>query len=319
MNALSRYGMPVLLVVMVLIVVLSAAVINFIKVRQVYNPSINPSDFTSVVSNKYFSLSPGITYVYQGNDGERFEVFVTNQTKVTMGVTTRVVWDREWKNDELVEDTQDWFAQDKFGNVWYFGEDTKELENGVIVSTKGSWEAGVDGALPGIVMKANPRVGDLYRQEYYKGQAEDIAQVVAVGIQLNTSLGLFSDCLETREWSLLDADSFEVKIYCSQVSTLVYEVDESDGGGAQLIQIKQAFIPQIPRKTQSIVEQVQKREITQEQARAIAIDTIGGVVRNVELERKFNTLAFVVEVLVDGDEIDVIIDRESGDVLGIER
>ncbi len=292
------------------------------SLNQIYKASFHPSDFTPHITNKYFTLIPGTTYVYQGTEGERIEVFVTNQTRAVMGIITRVVWDREWKNNELVEDTPDWFAQDKDGNVWYFGEDTKELENGIVVTTKGSWEAGIAGALPGIIMKGNPKVGDIYRQEYFKGEAEDIAQVTALGVQLNTSLGFFSDCLETREWTPLEKGSFERKYYCPQVRTLVYEMDESSGDGAQLIETKQVLTQSLQTaatmKKQTPIAQVsQKKEITQEQAKIIAVDTVGGVVRDVELERKFNTLAFVVEVFVGDDELDVIIDRETGDVLGI--
>ena len=121
-----------------------------------------------------------------------------------MGVTTIVVWDRVWLNNELIEETYDWYAQDKEGNVWYFGEDSKEYENGMVVSTKGSWEAGVDGAKPGIIMEAHLRVGESYRQEYYKGEAEDMADVVAVGVTVTIPYGTFEDCLKTRNWSQID-------------------------------------------------------------------------------------------------------------------
>ncbi len=116
-----------------------------------------------------------------------------------MGVNTIVVWDRVWLNDELIEDTKDWYAQDKYGNVWYFGEDSKEYEDGKVVSTEGSWEAGVDNAKPGIIMKANPVIGESYRQEYYKGEAEDMADVVALGVKVKVKYGSFSDCLQTRD------------------------------------------------------------------------------------------------------------------------
>ena len=138
---------------------------------ETYNPVIAPANFVEKVDNSYFPLTPGTTFIYQGEseDGpERVEVNVTNETKVILGVTCIVVRDRVWIDNELVEDTFDWHAQDKDGNVWYFGEDSKEMKDSVVVSTEGSWEAGVDGAKPGIIMKATPKVGDSYRQELYK-------------------------------------------------------------------------------------------------------------------------------------------------------
>ena len=109
----------------------------------------------------------------------RNEMVVTNDTKVILGVTTIVVHDSVYEQGVLTEDTLDWYAQDEDGNVWYFGEDTKELdENGNVISTEGSWEAGVNGAKPGIVMEAKPRKGDRYQQEFATGVAEDMAQVI---------------------------------------------------------------------------------------------------------------------------------------------
>jgi len=126
--------------------------------EETYNPIIDSADFVTEIDNLYFPLKPGTTFIYRGETEEgvqRNEVVVTNQTKTILGVLTTVVWDRVWdEDDELVEETYDWYAQDKDGNVWYFGEDSKEYESGVVVSTAGSWEAGVDGAKPGIIMEA---------------------------------------------------------------------------------------------------------------------------------------------------------------------
>lgn len=149
-----------------------------------YNPVIDPSDFSLVVNNPYFTLTPGTTYRYR-TKGEGFEVnevavvTVTDQTKKVMGVTTRVVWDRVWLNGNLIEETYDWYAQDKKGNVWYFGEDSTEYGKNWS-SKSGSWEAGVDGAKPGIVMQSDPHPGQPYRQEYRKGKAEDMGQVLSL-------------------------------------------------------------------------------------------------------------------------------------------
>src|SRR5919107_1400101 len=142
-----------------------------------YSPHIDPAHFTTKVDNEYFPMKPGTTFLYEGGT-EHSEMSVTHQTKKVMGVKCVVVDHREWEGEMLVEKTYDWFAQDDKGNVWYFGEDTKEYENGEVVSTKGSWEGGVDGAKPGIMMQADPKVGQTYRQEYYPGEAMDMARVL---------------------------------------------------------------------------------------------------------------------------------------------
>ena len=193
------------------------------------------------VSNKYLIFNAGTKYIYEGPADEgtgRIEVYVTNETKMVMGVSTIVVLDRVYLNGELTEETYDWYAQDKHGNVWYFGEDTKELSNGQVISTTGSWEAGVDGAKPGIVMKANPVVGDSYRQEYYQGEAEDMADIVSLNEDIVVPYGSFSDCLKTREWTNLDPDSNEYKYYCTEIGNLVFEVNVGETAGISLISIE---------------------------------------------------------------------------------
>src|SRR5215210_5961604 len=141
--------------------------------QQAYAPHIKTSEFTTKIDNKYFPLKPGTTFVYQGKsagNAERDVMTVTHSTKRIMGVECVVVKDRVFAQGKLGEKTFDWYAQDKKGNVWYFGEDSKEYKNGK-VSTGGSWEAGKAGAKPGI-MQAHPKVGQTYRQEYSKGSAE---------------------------------------------------------------------------------------------------------------------------------------------------
>jgi hypothetical protein len=124
---------------------------------------------------------------------------------------------------ELIEDTFDWFAQDKEGNVWYLGEDTKEYENGEVISTEGSWAAGVDGAEAGIVMLADPQVGDTYRQEWYPGHAEDAAEVVSLNEKVKVPYGTFTNCLQTREFSTIDPELNEYKYYCTAVGAVTLE------------------------------------------------------------------------------------------------
>lgn len=232
-----------------------------------------------------------------------------------MGVNTVVVLDREYLNGELIEDTKDWFAQDKYGNVWYFGEDSKELVNGKVVSTEGSWEAGVDGAKPGIIMKGNPKVGDTYRQEYYKGEAEDMGEVVAFGVKVKVKYGSFSNCLQTKDRNPLEPGDDEYKYYCPEVGGVVYEVGIESGEGVQLIDMQKDSKP-----TEMIEEPMEelKKEITEEEAIAIAQEAVKGEVTDVDIEKKRGKVAYVVEIDADGTETDVIIDIETGKVLGIE-
>jgi hypothetical protein len=193
-----------------------------------YNPTINPADFTHVISNKYYTLKPGMEAAYEKKAPEgivRKRIEVTGETKMVMGVTTLVVRDREWLNGQLVEDTRDWVAQDKDGNVWYFGEAVDHYENGRLVSHDGSWEAGVDGAKPGILMLNDPKPGDTYRQEYYPGKAEDMRTVVAVGKRVTIPQGpFFENCVQIRDSNRLkESPGIEHKYYCVGVGVMVLE------------------------------------------------------------------------------------------------
>jgi hypothetical protein len=187
--------------------------------QKAYTPQINPADFTTTIDNEYFPMKPGTSFLYKGGT-ERDQMTVTSDTKKVMGVECVVVDDRAWEGDQLVEQTDDWFTQDKKGNVWYFGEDTKEYENGKVVSTKGSWEAGVDGAKPGIIMQANPKVGQSYRQEYYPGEAMDMARVLSLNASVTVTYGSFDHVIETKEWTPLEPGYFEKKYYAREVGPL---------------------------------------------------------------------------------------------------
>jgi hypothetical protein len=187
--------------------------------QKAYTPHINPAEFTTTIDNEYFPMKPGTTFVYAGK-GERDEMTVTHSTKKVMGVECVVVDDRAWEDGKLIEQTYDWFAQDKEGTVWYFGEDTKEYENGKVVSTKGSWEAGVDGAKPGIIMQADPKMGQSYLQEYYPGEAMDMARVLSLNASVRVPYGSFDRVLETKEWTPLEPGFFEKKYYVRGVGPL---------------------------------------------------------------------------------------------------
>ena len=188
-----------------------------------YKPVIDPAAFTNNITNPLFPLTPGTTYIYEGTrDGvpRHAEVSVTNETKTIMGVVCIVVRDVLTSNNALVEKTTDWYAQDKDGNVWYFGEDTAEYENGAVTSTAGTWLAGVDGALPGLVMKAAPAIGDAYRQEYRPGEAEDFAKVLQIDASWEVPMGKYTHVVVTEDTDLLDTSKLEQKFYASGVGFL---------------------------------------------------------------------------------------------------
>src|SRR5262245_12443136 len=182
------------------------------------------SAFVSGITNPWFNFAPGRTFRAEGEAPDGHETIVTQVTKKTkriIGVTTTVVHDQGYVNGVLAEDTFDWYAQDSAGNVWYFGEDSKEIVNGQVVSTEGSWQAGVNGAAPGIIMLAQPEKGDSYRQEFAAGVAEDEAKVVSLDESVTVPYGSFSACLETLEFSALEPGVHEYKFYASGTGQLL--------------------------------------------------------------------------------------------------
>ena len=177
-----------------------------------YEPTIDPSDFVEGIDNPYYPMVPGTVWVYEGvsEEGlERIEFRVLEETRMVMGVECVVVRDIVSIDGEVIEDTFDWFAQDMDGNVWYFGEDSKEMDKGQVVSTAGSWEAGVDGALPGIIMLAEPYVGLTYRQEFYAGEAEDMATVLDLDGSITIRGTTYEQVLILKAFTPLDPLSIE--------------------------------------------------------------------------------------------------------------
>ena len=194
---------------------------------------LDPSKFTTEIDNEYWPMKPGYHWVYRElEDGElqRVDVTVMNRTKVLAGVTARVVHDRVTRQGQVIEDTRDWYAQDSDGNLWYLGEDTKEYENGTVKSTEGSWAYGVDGAQPGVVVPAEPKQGMKYREEYYAGHAEDAAEVLSVGSQVQVPYGRFKGAMLTRNYSSLEPTVEEMKLYAKGVGP-VMELLVSGGSG----------------------------------------------------------------------------------------
>jgi hypothetical protein len=211
-------------------------------VQETYAPVIDPANFVTAVDNPYMPLKPGTTFVYEGKTekgNEHNETYISSETKVIMGVTCVVVEDKVLVDGVLEEATLDWYAQDKQGNVWYFGEDSKEYnKDGSVASTAGSWEAGVSNALPGIVMEANPSIGDTYRQEYYKGEAEDWATVLSLSESASIPNGSYNDLLMTNEWSALDQPHvYEHKYYAHGIGFIMTQYVEG-GFEMKLVEIR---------------------------------------------------------------------------------
>jgi hypothetical protein len=186
------------------------------------------SQFTTRIDNPWWPMRPGSSWVYRETDAggarQKVVVTVTARTKrIANGITARVVHDAVTEDGAPVEITDDYYAQDRCGNIWYLGENTKEYENGKVTSTSGSFEAGVKGAQGGVIVPAKPTPGLEYRQEYYRGEAEDRAQVISLTDQAEVPYGHFGrgKVLLTREWNPLEPKSLELKFYARGVGPVL--------------------------------------------------------------------------------------------------
>lgn len=206
-----------------------------------YDPKIDAANFVSTIDNPYFPLEPGTTFIYEGDSAaghEHEEFAVTHKTKKILGVACVEVRDTSSVNGDPEEDTQDWFAQDKDGNVWYFGEATRQLAGGEVIGVEGSWEGGVDGAKPGIIMEAHPQPGDLYRQEFSLDTAEDMAEVADLKASVTVPFGSFDHCLAIKEFTPLEPGaSLEEKFYATGIGLLLTVVDDT-GDRLELVEIQ---------------------------------------------------------------------------------
>lgn len=185
-----------------------------------YEPKIDPSRFSANITNRYFPLKPGTVFKFEGSKGgvpQETEMTVTSETRIIMGVPCIVVRDVVTSKTQLVEKTTDWYSQDSDGNVWYFGEETAEYKDGKVSSTSGTWMAGVNGALPGFIMKAAPELGEGYRQEFLPGVAEDYARVISNVATARPPIGDYENVLVTEDSDLLDRSKFEAKYFAKDV------------------------------------------------------------------------------------------------------
>jgi hypothetical protein len=202
----------------------------------------DPSKFVSGVTNPLLPWTPGTINYYEGvSDGlaQTDSVETTSETKTILGVVATVVHDQVYTNGELTEDTFDWYAQDTDGNVWYLGEDTKELDNGQVVSTEGSWEAGVNGAEAGIIMWGDPaaHIGEEYRQEFSRGVAEDFGKVVAVDQSVTVPYGTLTGCVRTEDRSALEPGILENKFYCPGIGVTLEQGVQGSADRNELVSI----------------------------------------------------------------------------------
>lgn len=223
--------------------------VDLIEVHDQRFPDIDPQNFTNstTIDNPYFPLVPGTTYRSEttvGEDEELIIVEVLADTRFILGIDCVVVRDRVYiDGDEntglLLEDTSDWYAQDDDGNVWYMGEIAQNFDEdtGVFLNNDGSWESGVDGAMPGIQMLAEPRVGDSYRQEYLAGEAEDLAVIVASDVEITLEEGTTYSALIFKEWNPLEADSTEFKYFAPGVGFIREEKLDEAGDVAEAIEL----------------------------------------------------------------------------------
>ena len=205
-----------------------------------YHPVLDPANFVSTIDNPYFPLPVGRTLVYQGvEDGQTQidTVTVTSQTKVILGITATQVSDVSTHNGALLEKTFDWYAQDRDGNVWYLGEDTTAFLPHGKTDTSGSWQAGVNGAEPGLIMEANPQVPDAYRQEFLAGEAEDTAWVVQVGGTVTVPYGKLRNVLTTLEATQVEPGSYDRKVYAPGIGIVLEEALTGTPETAQLVSV----------------------------------------------------------------------------------
>jgi hypothetical protein len=205
-----------------------------------YSAKIDPSEFVAAVNNRYFPLKPGTRFHYTGvleTTPQTDDMVVLHRTKEILGVRSTVVRDTVSEHGKPLERTFDWYAQDKHGNVWYMGEDSLELKHGRFVRADDSWQSGVNGAKPGIIMRGNPEPGEVYRQEYYpSGGALDQARVLSRHAMVNVPYGSFKRALLTVEWSPVEPQ-FEQKSYVAGVGEVAEHVTQGGHERFQLVSV----------------------------------------------------------------------------------
>jgi hypothetical protein len=207
---------------------------------------LDPAQFTTKIDNRWWPMPPGKRWRYRETDQEGTKqdvvVTVTDRTKkIANGVTGRVVRDTVSAHGHIIEDTFDWYAQDKHGTIWYLGEDTAEFEHGKLTTKAGSFEAGVDGAMAGVIMPARPRDDQAYREEYYEGQAEDRGEVLGTHEMAQTPYGFFKHALLIKDTTPLEPRVLEYKLYAPRIGpALTVGVSGGPGSREELLELDTA-------------------------------------------------------------------------------
>lgn len=194
-----------------------------------YPLKLDTADFVKGINHTFFPMAVGNRWVYEADteDGvERIEVEVLNETRTVLGIECTIVRDTVYLDGDMIEDTWDWYAQDRFGNVWYMGEDTAEYENGKLLNHNGAWDPDLDGSLPGIYMWGNPIVGTTYRQEYLKGEAEDMGTVMSLGNTVTIGYGTYTDVLITKDFIPGEPDGSAFTYYAPGIGVILEEEEE---------------------------------------------------------------------------------------------
>jgi hypothetical protein len=207
-----------------------------------YAPAVDPADFVTTIDNPYFPLAPGTAFHFEGTaDGapQADDMVVTDQHKTVLGVTCTVVEDTVSERGKAIERTYDWYAQDKDRNVWYMGEASFELQHGRFVRAADSWEGGVRGAQPGIIMPGAPTTGAVYRQEYFPPEALDQATVLRTDGRLAVRYGSFSNVLVTDEWSPVEPQ-IEQKSYVAGIGEIEEHVTAGGHEQFELVRVTRA-------------------------------------------------------------------------------
>ncbi len=207
-------------------------------------PNVDSAIFTNptTITNPYYGPGVGEVYVYEGGEvgsspEEEIRVERRLTTKTVLGITCMIQRDVVYEDGEIVEDTDDWLAQDDDGNLWYMGELSKNYEDGELDNTDGSWESGVDGALPGYWIPGDPQVGDIYYQEFLDGEAEDYGEVIDIGVTVTIDLGVYTNCLVTKDVNPYESDEYEYKYYAPGIGLLKEEVYEDDGELIEVVEL----------------------------------------------------------------------------------
>jgi hypothetical protein len=204
---------------------------------------LKPGDFTVDIDNRYWPMKPGTRWTYHdvAADGTEadIEIIVTNRIKkLANGIKAREIRDTVRVGGQITEDTKDWYAQDDSGNIWYFGEDTAEFDHGRVISRHGSFEAYVNGALPGVVIPGDPEPGMAYRQEYFKGEAEDNGEVLSTHELVQVPLGKYRDALLTRDTITIEPDVQQYKLYAPGVGPILsLSISGGSGGREELVKV----------------------------------------------------------------------------------